>query len=383
MTDSYTFPPFDLKRLLKTVFSPSQGEKIAILIDLDDPRRAEDFSFLADERCSVQKLAVEHFYSPLKEGTLGELGLSGGDLYAFRQTGRSNLDLPDTGYSSDGNEVHLAENVYDKYDIILCISSWSATAPLTALAKIHGFRGATLHNLNEVILGSGLCVDYNEVSAEAEKLRTGMTRADAIEIDFAISANGPREATLRLELGRQEAQKSHGLCPKAPDVVNLPAGEIFYVPVGADGAFPFRFSDGTLALLKVEDCAVISAELLRGDQGLVNEYLERIQEDPAVGLIGELGFGTQRLPVSGEDIQDEKILGTIHVATGRSDHLGGNITPDRFKKSENASHDDILFSPWGTPEVKISEVRMYRAAEVTVLQRDFAPAQYMEDLLSS
>jgi hypothetical protein len=31
------------------------------------------------------------------------------------------------------------------------------------------------------------------------------------------------------------------------------------------------------------------------------------------------------------DIQDEKILGTLHVATGRSDHLGGHLTPDKFK----------------------------------------------------
>ena len=51
-----------------------------------------------------------------------------------------------------------------------------------------------------------------------------------------------------------------------------------------------------------------------------------------IGAIGELGFGTQVLPFSGRDIQDEKILGTVHIATGRDDHLGGNITPDLFKE---------------------------------------------------
>jgi leucyl aminopeptidase (aminopeptidase T) len=45
------------------------------------------------------------------------------------------------------------------------------------------------------------------------------------------------------------------------------------------------------------------------------------------GVLGELGFGTQVLPVSGSDIQDEKVLGTCHLATGRDDHLGGHITP--------------------------------------------------------
>ncbi len=76
----------------------------------------------------------------------------------------------------------------------------------------------------------------------------------------------------------------------------------------------------------------------------------KLARDPVTGELGELGFGTQELPVSGRDIQDEKILGTLHVATGRSDHLGGLLTPDRFAKKINATHDDILFSPTKTPE---------------------------------
>ena len=77
----------------------------------------------------------------------------------------------------------------------------------------------------------------------------------------------------------------------------------------------------------------------------------KLAADPATGELGELGFGTQMLPVSGRDIQDEKIFGTFHIATGRSDHLGGGITPDRFHDKGNATHDDILYSPTKTPEI--------------------------------
>ena len=38
--------------------------------------------------------------------------------------------------------LSLERDVYPNYDIILCISTWSATAPLTEKCKIHGFRGA-------------------------------------------------------------------------------------------------------------------------------------------------------------------------------------------------------------------------------------------------
>ena len=100
-------------------------------------------------------------------------------------------------------------------------------------------------------------------------------------------------------------------------------------------------------------------------------------DDPVTGELGELGFGTQVLPVSGRDIQDEKILGTMHVATGRSDHLGGDLTPDKFAKSQNATHDDILFSPSKTPDIKVSEVRMQRDGGSIVVLENYQPAEHL------
>ena len=40
------------------------------------------------------------------------------------------------------------------------------------MAKEHGFRGATLHGVNDVILKSGLSVDYEMVSRQAELFRS-------------------------------------------------------------------------------------------------------------------------------------------------------------------------------------------------------------------
>ena len=224
------FPPFSLSRLLRTVFAPAPGERVCILIDLDDPREAKDFAFLKNPDLTIQRNAHDVFHLGLRNGVMEELGLTGGEIFAYQVTGGSNLDLPETGYATDGREINMVEDVYRKYTLILCISTYSATAPLTAFAKQYGFRGATLHGVNQIILSSGLAVDYNEVSVQAEKLRAGMTRADAVEIDYVVDG---RRCTLRLELAGQEAQKSHGLCRGGPDVANLPAGEIYYVPAGA------------------------------------------------------------------------------------------------------------------------------------------------------
>jgi aminopeptidase len=378
LTVPETFPPFSLSGLLKTVFNPSAGERVAILIDLDDPHEVKDFAFLSNPDLTIQRHAYEVFYLGLKNGVLSELGLTGGEMFAYKATGGSNLDLPDLAVAVDGTERSLEKDIYPNYKLVLCCSTYSATAPLTAFAKQYGFRGATLHGLNQIIINTGLSVNYDDVSRNAEKLRLGMTHADWVEIDFVY---GTEEFSLHLDLGGQEAQKSHGLCRGGPDIANLPAGEIYYVPTGGSGQFPLKFEDGTIGLMRVHSGRIVGSKLLKGNQQTIDEHRRKIQSDPATGELGELGFGTQLLPVSGRDIQDEKILGTLHVATGRSDHLGGHLTPSNFHDAKNATHDDILFAPHKTPEINVPQVRMRRNGQTDVLIENFEPAEYMVDLL--
>ena len=383
LTNAYsdrTFPPFSLSRLLKTVFSPVGGEKVCILIDLPQPALMKDFGFLSHPKFTIQRYAHEVFYEGLREGVLEELGMQGADMFAYELTGGSNLDLPDTCVNVDGETVSFRDVIYSQYNLILCVSTYSATAPLTASAKEFGFRGATLHGLNEIILRTGLSVDYNEVSVLAERFRQGLTRADRVEIEFIAEGES---ATLRLELGRQEAQKSHGICPGTePDVANLPAGEVYFVPVTAEGAFPMQYEDGTLGMMTVKEGRIVYARLLRGSAEVVDAHNVKLVSDPVTGELGELGFGTQELPPSGRDIQDEKILGTLHVATGRSDHLGGTLTPDRFANRLNATHDDVLFSSTKTPAISVPEVRVYREGKVHVVIENYLPSAYVRNLMA-
>lgn len=377
------FPEFDLTRLLGTVFAPTQGCRVCILIDFDEPAELiKDLSFLQHEGFPIQKNAHKHFHQGLRNGAMEALGMSGGEIYAFRCTHGSNLDLEDDVWDTDGKRLSLDGDIYPNYDLILCISTFSATAPLTAKAKQFGFRGATLHGLNDVILNSGLAVDYHQVSADAERLRLALTKSDSVEIDFALEDG--RVLTAWLGLGGQEAQKSHGLClGKTPDIANLPAGEVYFVPCDARGQFPMKYEDGTLGVLDVEDRCIHRSTLIAGNQATIDAHNARLKDDPMTGTLGELGFGTQVLPVSGADIQDEKVLGTCHLATGRDDHLGGDILPSMFKKHENSTHDDILFAPHKTPNFNIRQVRMKRGDQEEILIENFRPSRYLMDALAS
>jgi leucyl aminopeptidase (aminopeptidase T) len=183
---------------------------------------------------------------------------------------------------------------------------------------------------------------------------------------------------LHIDLAKQEAQKSHGICRIGPDIANLPAGEVYFVPSNAHGSFPIKFEeDGTLGLMQVENGKVVKVTLLRGNQATIDAYQEKFDTDPATALLGELGFGTQRLPWSGADIQDEKIFGTFHLAIGRNDHLNGNITKEKFRKLQNASHNDILFSAAKTPEIHVRKVVMKRQGKEQTLIEDYAPSAFL------
>jgi len=376
------FPKFDLSRLLDTVFSPTAGCRVCILIDFEDPQKwMKDYSFVGENQFEIQNNAYQYFYRGLHDGVMSELGMSGGDIFAYRYTYGSNLDLSDEVWNAEGTCLSLEKDIYPHYDIILCISTWSATAPLTEKCKIHGFRGATMHGMNDVILSSGLAVDYQEVSDDAEKMRQALTRANEVEIDFELEDG--KILTAWLGLGGQEAQKSHGLCRgNQPDIANLPAGEVYFVPQDARGQFPMKYEDGTLGVLDVVNRDVVRSTLIEGNQETIDAHNQRLKDDPMTGTLGELGFGTQVLPVSYQDIQDEKVLGTCHLATGRDDHLGGDIVPGMFKKHENSTHDDILFAPHKTPNFNVKEVRMIWDDRTEVLIQDFKPSFYVIGAIS-
>ena len=376
-----TFPKFDLSRLLGTVFAPTEGCRVCILVDFEDPAKwIKDFAFRGEDQFEVQNNAYTYFYEGLQNGVLKELGMTGGEMFAYKYTYGSNLDMSDEVWDTEGNQLSLDRDIYSKYDIVLCVSTWSATAPLTAKCKEFNFRGATMHGMNDVILNSGLAVNYQEVSDDAEKMRAALTKADSVEIDFELEDG--EILTAWLGLGGQEAQKSHGLCRgTTPDIANLPAGEVYFVPQDARGKFPMKYEDGTLGVLDVVNRDVVKSTLIEGNQATIDEHNARLADDPMTGTLGELGFGTQVLPVSYQDIQDEKVLGTCHLATGRDDHLGGDIVPEMFKKHENSTHDDILFAPHKTPNFNVKEVRMNWGDRTEVVIENFRPANYVMNAL--
>ena len=118
------FPPFSMSRLLSTVFEPTEGCRVCILSDFEDPAaETKGFAFLdKPEKYPVQKRAYEEFYLRLKDGGMEELGMTGGEMFGYHATKGSNLDLRDECFDTEGKTLSLDRDIYPNYDIILCLS---------------------------------------------------------------------------------------------------------------------------------------------------------------------------------------------------------------------------------------------------------------------
>jgi hypothetical protein len=224
-----TFPPFSLSRLLKTVFAPKGGERICILIDLEDPSQAKDFAFLKNPDLTIQRHAIECFYKGLQNGVLAELGSKAARCSPTQSPGEaiSTCRMRPSRRTAHGSSHRgrLSEVRHHSLHLDL-LRDGSADG----FAKQYGFRGATLHGVNQVILNSGLAVDYNEVSRLAEKLRLGMTRAESVEIDYVFDDQTFSPYPRARRSGG--AEEPRALSRRSRCRESARPGEIYYVPAG-------------------------------------------------------------------------------------------------------------------------------------------------------
>ena len=210
-------------------------------------------------------------------------------------------------------------------DVVLAptVQSLSHTEARAA-ATAAGVRLATLPGVTAEMLA-------RVMSADMEGLRRkGNAVAAALEggsIARITSANG---SDLRLGLEGRHAIPDAGDLRAAGAWGNLPCGEGFIAPVEgtAEGTLAV---DGSIAAVGLVDDPVtltISEGHLTAADGEAGERLMELltAHGPDGTNVAELGIGTnEKAILTGEVLEDEKILGTAHVAFGASASMGGTV----------------------------------------------------------
>jgi leucyl aminopeptidase (aminopeptidase T) len=108
---------------------------------------------------------------------------------------------------------------------------------------------------------------------------------------------------------------------------NLPCGEGFIAPLGGEGKV-VASSLGPLGIGADPSTLTVTGGRLAGvEGGLGPEWIELLDEHGEPGRnLAELGVGTNdKARLTGLVLEDEKILGTVHVAFGASAGIGGTV----------------------------------------------------------
>jgi leucyl aminopeptidase (aminopeptidase T) len=185
-----------------------------------------------------------------------------------------------------------------------------------------GARGATMPGVTEEMLARALAVDFAVMAARS--------RAVAELLDAASHAHVtcPKGSDFTLDLTGRPGVADDGNLTATGAFGNLPAGEGFIAPLNGSGTIvatslaPLGLSDEP-ARLTVSDGRIVAAE-----GGLGPEFLELLRAHGDLGTnLAELGVGTnESARLTGNVLEDEKVLGTVHVAFGASAGIGGTVS---------------------------------------------------------
>jgi len=185
-----------------------------------------------------------------------------------------------------------------------------------------GVRGATMPGVTEEILARVMAVDFDVMAARSAAV------AKLLDQGRTARVTCPLGSELTLDLQDRAGLADDGRLTQPGAFGNLPCGEGFIAPAGGEGTLvasslaPLGLTDEP-ALLSVSRGRVVGAE-----GGLGPEYLKLLEKHGEPGTnLAELGVGTNdRATLTGNVLEDEKILGTVHIAFGASAGIGGTVS---------------------------------------------------------
>ncbi len=201
-----------------------------------------------------------------------------------------------------------------------CLPSLSHTTARKRASEA-GARGATMPGVNADLLARLMSADFDAMSTRCHAVAQLLSDADEAHMTC------PRGTDMRFDLSGRAAIPDAGDLTATGAFGNLPCGEGFASPVGGEGTIAAMSMHQQLVeepvLLTVRDGRLESAT---GDGGAA--FLAHLDVHGPLGRnLAELGVGTNdRATLTGNTLEDEKILGTAHIAFGASAGIGGTVT---------------------------------------------------------
>lgn len=213
-----------------------------------------------------------------------------------------------------------------KFDVVLCPTAKSLThTDARRNASASGVRVATFPGITKEVMIRGLNADYKKIAALTLKLKKRLEKTKVVRVTSA------RGTDITMSVENRKVIPSKGLFHKKGESGNLPTGEAFLAPIEgkSEGVF---IADGSFAgvgmlktPIKVKVEKGLATEISGGREA--EQLWKMISKFGDKGRnIAEFGIGTNdKAKLSGMLLEDEKVLGTVHIALGDNKSMGGKV----------------------------------------------------------
>jgi leucyl aminopeptidase (aminopeptidase T) len=184
-----------------------------------------------------------------------------------------------------------------------------------------GARGATLPGVTEDMLARLMACDFGTLQRRSRAL------AELLSGSARAHFTCPRGSNFSFDLRERTGLADDGDLSGPRAFGNLPCGEGFIAPRGGEGSL-VTICGAHVGLIEPMTLTVEDGRLTRAAGPVGERFLAALEAAGEQGTnLAELGIGTnERATLTGNILEDEKILGTLHVAFGASAGFGGTVS---------------------------------------------------------
>jgi aminopeptidase len=211
-------------------------------------------------------------------------------------------------------------------DVVLCPTSKSLThTEARRSASTAGVRVATLPGVTEEIMVRSMNADYMAIAERTERLCEMLSKTSLVRV------RAPAGTDLSMPIKGRAPHASSGIFREKGQWGNLPTGEAYIAPLEgkSNGVLVV---DGSMAGIGMVDepirIFVQDGYATEIEGGVAADRLRELLEPHGKDgrNVAEFGIGTNdKAILTGVILEDEKVMGTIHVAFGDNKSMGGSV----------------------------------------------------------
>jgi len=208
------------------------------------------------------------------------------------------------------------------YDVLVLATNKSLTHTQARInATLHGARIATMPSVTEEIINRCLDVDYLKLRQNSENIYNLFKESQMVRITTKLGTS------ISFTVGNSKFfGRNGGILNYSGAYGNLPEGEVSFSPSSSEGTYVVDVSFPNLGILNSPLIFRVKGGIvcdIQGEQSLVVK--KRLsQAGKNAYKVAELGIGLNpKAKFSGNVLEDEKVIGSVHIATGNNLSYGG------------------------------------------------------------